>query len=137
VSLESVLGIANSALAAQSERITLIAQNLANANSVEAPGGGPYQRRMPVFQTMTIEDAQGDAASGVKLAAVLRDSSPPKTVYDPSNPAADASGMVQEPNINPIYEMVDLMQATRSYQANLAMVETARTSAEDTINLLK
>jgi flagellar basal-body rod protein FlgC len=137
VSLETVLGIANSALSAQSERITLIAQNLANVNSVEAPGGGPYQRRMPVFQTMPIDGTQGEVAAGVKLAAVLRDPATPQAVYDPTNPAADASGMVEEPNINPVYEMVDLMQATRSYQANLALVETARTSAQDTINLLK
>jgi flagellar basal-body rod protein FlgC len=136
MSIEAVLGIANSALGAQSERISLIAQNLANVNSVESPDGGPYQRRIPVFETAPIELSNGQVAAGVKLAAVLRDTSV-KPVYDPSNPLADASGMVKQPSVNPIYEMVDLMQAARSYQANLAVVESARTAALDTVNLLK
>jgi flagellar basal-body rod protein FlgC len=136
MSIEGVLGIANSALGAQSERITLIAENLANANSVESPEGGPYQRQSPVFESVPIDVGTGQIAMGVKLAGVLHDSSG-KAVYDPSNPLADASGIVNEPSVNPIYEMVDLMQATRSYQANLALVETARTAALDTVNLLK
>jgi flagellar basal-body rod protein FlgC len=136
MSIEAVLGIANSALSAQSERITLIAQNLANANSVESPEGGPYQRQTPVFEPAPIEVGAGQIALGVKLARVLHQGSA-KAVYDPSNPLADASGIVNEPSVNPIYEMVDLMQATRSYQANLALVETARTAALDTVGLLK
>jgi flagellar basal-body rod protein FlgC len=136
MSIEAVLGIANSALGAQSERISLIAQYLANVSSVESPDGGPYQRRIPVFETAPIELSNGQVAAGVKLAAVLRDTSV-KPVYDPSNPLADASGMVKQPSVNPIYEMVDLMQAARSYQANLAVVESARTAALDTVNLLK
>ena len=135
MSIEAVLSIANSALSAQSERITLIAQNLANANSVESPEGGAYQRRSPVFQVAPIKATEGELASGVKLAAVLRDGA--RSVYDPGNPLADSSGMITEPSVNPIYEMVDLLEASRSYQANLAVVESARTAALDTINLLK
>jgi flagellar basal-body rod protein FlgC len=136
MSIEGVLAIANSALDAQSERITLIAQNLANVNSVEAPGGGPYQRQSPVFEVAPVEVGDGEPAAGVKIAAVVRDNST-RSVYDPSDPLADVSGMVTRPAVNPIYEMVDLMEASRSYQANLALIESARTAALDTINLLK
>jgi flagellar basal-body rod protein FlgC len=136
MSIEGVLAIANSALDAQSERITLIAQNLANINSVEAPGGGPYQRQSPVFEVAPLKVGDDEIAAGVKLAGVVRENST-KSVYDPSDPLADASGMISRPSVNPIYEMVDLMVASRSYQANLALIETARTTALDTINLLK
>jgi flagellar basal-body rod protein FlgC len=136
MSIEGVLAIANSALDAQSERITLIAQNLANVNSVEALGGGPYQRQSPVFEVAPLEVGDGEMATGVKIAAVVHENST-KSVYDPSDPLADASGMVSRPSVNPIYEMVDLMEASRSYQANLALIESARTAALDTINLLK
>lgn len=78
-----------------------------------------------------------DQGAGVKLAAVLRDQSPPKVSYDPSNPLADAQGMVKEPSVNPLFEMVDLMEASRSYQANLSVIETARTIALKTLDLLK
>jgi flagellar basal-body rod protein FlgC len=136
MSIEAVVSIASSALSAQSERITLIAQNLANADSVESPDGGPYQRLSPVFEVAPVEVGEGQFASGVKLAAVIRDGSA-KPVYDPANPLADSSGMVSHSSVNPIFEMVDLMEASRSYQANLALVESARTAALDTINLLK
>jgi flagellar basal-body rod protein FlgC len=89
MSFEAIMGIANSALTAQTQRLTLIAQNLANADSVLSPDGGPYQRRVPVFASTPIADgaADGDgAALGVRVAAVARDQTPPGAVYDPSNP---------------------------------------------------
>ena len=133
--LDSIIGIANSALGAQSMRINLIAQNLANTDSINSPDGGPYQRRIPVFQPAQVGE-NGDAV-GVKLAAVVTDQSPPREVFDPSSPYADASGLVAEPAVNPVYEMVDMMQAARSYQANLSVVQTANTAALKTIDLLK
>lgn len=133
--LESIIGIANSALGAQSSRITLIAQNLANADSINSPDGGPYQRRLPVFEPTQI--GEGGDAVGVKLADVVTDQSPPRQSYDPSSPFADEAGMVSEPSINPVYEMVDMMQAARSYQANLSVVQTANSAAMKTIDLLK
>jgi flagellar basal-body rod protein FlgC len=134
MSVEGIIGIANSALTAQSQRITLIAQNLANADSVNSPEGGPYQRRIAVFEP---EQLGAGAGTGVKLAAVLKDNAPPHQVFDPSNPFADENGVVKEPNVNPIYEMVDMMQATRSYQANLSVIQSANTSAMKTLDLLK
>jgi flagellar basal-body rod protein FlgC len=135
VGLDSIIGIANSALGAQSARITLIAQNLANADSLNSPSGGPYQRQIPVFEPAQV--GEGGDAVGVKLARVVTDQSPPSQIYDPSNPLADEAGMVAQPTVNPVYEMVDLMQASRSYQANLSVVETANSAALKTIDLLK
>jgi flagellar basal-body rod protein FlgC len=136
MSVEGIIGIANSALTAQSQRITLIAQNLANADSVNSPEGGPYQRRIAVFEAQQVGEGAG-AGTGVKVAEVVRDNSPAHEVYDPSNPFADAKGIVKTPNVNPVYEMVDMMQATRSYQANLSVIQSAHTSAMKTLDLLK
>ena len=133
--LDSIIGIANSALGAQSQRITLIAQNLANVDSINSPDGGPYQRRIPVFEPAQI--GEGGDAIGVRVAEVLTDNAPPHKVFDPSDPYADESGLVSQPAVNPVYEMVDLMQASRSYQANLSVVQTANTAALKTIDLLK
>ena len=132
--LDSIIGIANSALGAQSQRITLIAQNLANADSVNPADGSPYQRRLPVFQPAQVGESDG---VGVKLAEVLTDNTPPREVFDPSSPFADESGLVKEPAVNPVYEMVDMMEASRAYQANLSVVQTANSAALKTIDLLK
>ncbi len=137
MSIQAILNVASSALTAQSLRISLIAQNLANADSVGSPEGGPYQRRMPVFETMPLQGDDGVESLGVKVAGVLRDQAPPRTIYDPSNPLADAAGNVNEPSINPVLEMVDMLQASRSYEANLSTLETARNVALKTIDLLK
>jgi flagellar basal-body rod protein FlgC len=137
MSISTILGIAGSALTAQSQRITLIAQNLANVDSTQSPDGGPYQRRLAVFEPAPVAGGDGDGGFGVRLASVIRDETPPHSTYDPSNPYADANGMVETPAINQVNEMVDMMQAARSYQANLSIVETARTAATDTVNLLK
>ena len=132
--LDSIIGIANSALGAQSQRITLIAQNLANADSMSSPAGGPYQRQIPVFQPAQVGASDG---MGVKLAEVVTDNAPAREVYEPSSPFADESGLVKEPSVNPVYEMVDMMEASRAYQANLSVVQTANSAALQTINLLK
>jgi len=136
MSVEATIGIANSALTAQSQRITLIAQNLANADSVSSPDGGPYQRRIPVFEAEDMGDGANGGA-GVKLAAVMKDNALPHEVFDPSNPFADANGVVKEPNVDPVYEMVDMMQAARSYQANLSVIQSAHSAAIKTLDLLK
>ncbi|MGO9264070.1 MAG: flagellar basal body rod protein FlgC [Candidatus Binataceae bacterium] len=136
MSIDAILGIASSGLDAQSQRITLLAQNLANADSINSPTGEPYQRRVPVFAPAPVgEDAT--AGTGVQVAAVLTDNAPPLQSFDPSSPFADAAGMVKEPTINPVYEMVDMMQASRSYQANLSVIQTANTVTSKTLDLLK
>jgi len=136
MSVEGIIGIANSALTAQSQRITLIAQNLANADSINSPEGGPYQRRIAVFEPVQVGEG-ASAGTGVKVAAVIKDTAPPHEVFDPSNPFADENGVVKTPNVNPVFEMVDMMQASRSYQANLSVIQSANTSAMKTLDLLK
>ncbi len=135
--IQDIVGVASSGLSAQSLRITLIAQNLANADSVASPEGGPYQRRLPVFEAAALPGDEETQTLGVKVAAVLRDQAPPRVTHDPSNPLADASGNVEQPTINPVMEMVDLMQASRSYEANLSTLQTAHEVALKTLDLLK
>ncbi|SRR5579875_190447 len=135
MSIESVLEIASSGLVAQSHRINLVSQNLANADSVSSPEGGPYQRRLPVFVASPLR--QDSSELGVKMVAVLRDESPPQIVHDPSNPLADEKGNVRRPAINPVLEMVDLIEASRSYEANLSVIESAKSMALKTIDLLQ
>jgi len=135
--IQGIVGVASSALSAQSLRLTLIAQNLANADSVASPDGGPYQRRIPVFEATSLPGGDGEDPIGVKVAAVLRDQTPPRVTHDPSNPLADASGNIAQPSINPVLEMVDMMQASRSYEANLSTIQTANNVALKTIDILK
>jgi flagellar basal-body rod protein FlgC len=135
--IQGIVGVASSALSAQSLRLTLIAQNLANADSAASPEGGPYQRRIPVFEATSLPGADGEDAIGVKVAAVLRDQTPPRVTHDPSNPLADASGNIAQPSINPVLEMVDMMQASRSYEANLSTLQTAHNVALKTLDILK
>jgi flagellar basal-body rod protein FlgC len=136
MSVEGIFAVANSALTAQSQRMTLIAQNLANVDSVNSPEGGPYQRQIAVFEAQQL-GAGASAAVGVKVAQVVKDNAPGAEIFDPSNPFADEQGLVKEPNVNPVFEMVDLMQASRSYQANLSVIQSANTSAMKTLDLLK
>ena len=136
MSVEGIFAVANSALTAQSQRMTLIAQNLANVDSVNSPEGGPYQRQIAVFEAQQLGAGAG-AAVGVKVAQVVKDNAPGAEIFDPSNPFADEQGLVKEPNVNPVFEMVDMMQASRSYQANLSVIQSANTSAMKTLDLLK
>ncbi len=133
--LQDVFGIAASALSAESLRITLSAQNLANSDSVATPEGGVYQRQEPVFETAPIAGS-ASGPLGVRVAAVLKDSSPPRMEYDPGSPLANAQGMVATPAVDPIYELVDLMEATRVYQANLSAVQSAKSDMLAAVNLL-
>ena len=134
MSIHEIFAISASALGVQAERLTLIAQNLANSDTLSTPEGGPYQRRVPLIETAPVSDS---GALGVKVAAVVRDPAPARKSYDPGNPMADASGYVASPAVNPILEMVDLMQAARSYQANVSTLQSAESVALQTLNILK
>ena len=137
MSLLNVFDVSGSAMAAQSVRLNTTASNLANAESTRTPEGGPYIRRDVVFQSSpagqgfsnVFANAFGDQAgpSGVRVTDVIHDERPLRTVYDPSHPDADEQGYVHLPNVNPIEEMVNLMSATRAYEANLAVMETGKT----------
>jgi flagellar basal-body rod protein FlgC len=125
--------IAVSALRAQQGRMRIIAENLANADSTSrAKGGDPYQRQEPVFRPTPV-----DGGVGVRMARVERDTSAFKTRYDPGNPAADAQGYVKLPNVDPLVEALDMRSAQRAYEANLNVIDTARTMDVRTLDLLK
>jgi flagellar basal-body rod protein FlgC len=137
--LNDSLSVSVSALDAQRQRLNVIASNLANANSTRSPGGGPYKRRDVVFQSAALKpkfsmafrrasNAGGEAAmKGVRIAQVLEDGKPGKPVYDPKHPDADANGYVVMPNVNVMEEMVNMIAASRAYEANVQAVNATRT----------
>lgn len=136
------LNISASGLQAERARMRVSANNLANANSTNDVNGGPYRRRELVFQA-AFKDAMsgGDSLNdlnGVKIESMATDDkTTPLRVYAPYHPNADAEGMVDMPNIQPINEMVDMISATRSYEANLAVIKQSKEMAKRTIELGK
>ena len=130
----STLAVAASALSAQQRRMRVIAENIANADTTSTTGGGdPYRRQAAIFQPA--ETAAGGL--GVRVAAVRQDPSPFKTEYNPGHPAADAKGYVRMPNVDPLVEAMDMREAQRAYEANLNVIETARSMASRTLDILK
>lgn len=133
--IEKTLAISAAGMSAQSDRLTVIAQNLANQDSTgTTPGADPYRRKTISFGEHL------DSTTGEQLVDVTKvgtDPSPFPLRYDPSNPAANAQGYVKMPNVNPVIEMMDMRAAERSYAANLAVMQTARGMLTRTIAMLK
>jgi flagellar basal-body rod protein FlgC len=133
------LAISSSALHAQRLRMDVIAANLANAQSTRTPEGGPYKRRDVVLESMPggrFDDMLGAEGGGaVRVARVVADEKPPRVVFDPGHPDADARGYVAYPNVNPITEMVDLMAATRAYEANVAAINATKRVLEAALTI--
>jgi len=132
MALLNIFDIAGSAMTAQSQRLNVSASNLANADSVTGPDGKPYVAKQVVFQT---DAAPGAATGGVKVAQVLDDPSPAKLVYDPGNPLADDKGYVKMPNVDVVAETVNTMSASRSYQANVEVLNTVKSMMMKTLTL--
>jgi flagellar basal-body rod protein FlgC len=133
--LKTSLAVSASGLRAQSLRMRVIAENLANADSVaRTPGGDPYRRRLPTFSS---EVDRQTGAAGVRINAIRADQSAFQRVYQPGSPAADASGYVKKPNVNALVEGADMKAAQRSYEANLSAIEAAKSLTMRTIDLLK
>ena len=129
------LYIAAAGLRAQPRRMRIIAENLANADSVSATGNGePYRRRIP---TMTSEFDRELNATVVKLGDPVADQAEFRMNYDPGNPSADKQGYVRLPNVNALVEMMDMRDAQRSYEANMQVMEGARAMLTRTIDLLR
>ncbi|MGI9860005.1 flagellar basal body rod protein FlgC [Moorella naiadis] len=134
------LAISSSGLTAERLRLDLIANNLANINTTRTPRGGPYRRQVPIFaeklrEAMGSGPGTGPVAGsppdqapgrGVEVAVIAEDNSPPRLVYDPSHPDADANGYVHLPNINIVNEMVDMITASRAYEANVTALNAAK-----------
>lgn len=132
--ISATMRIAASGLQAQSLRVRMTAENIANANSMAAsPGADPYQRKTIVFES------KFDRALGANLVSIKRigtDPSPFGEVYNPSHPSANADGYMKTPNVNTLIEMSDMREASRSYDANLKVIEQARSMAANTLSLL-
>ena len=129
------LGIAASGLKAQSGRMRIIDENIANADSSSpTPGGEPYRRKIPTFSTHVDREL---GASVIEAGRVRRDATAFRTKYDPGNPAANAQGEVRMPNVNAQVENMDMREAQRSYEANLNMVTATRRMISRTLEILK
>jgi flagellar basal-body rod protein FlgC len=137
-SFDAINNIAASGLAAQRLRAQLTASNIANAETTRTPQGGPFRRKDAVFQVDILANGpNGIPVTGVKVAEVRASNDPFITKYDPGHPDADASGIVQYPNINPVEEMVNLTEASRSFDANAAIVRAVRTMTLSAQDLLR
>ena len=133
--LKKSVDVSASGLRAQSLRMRVIAENLANSDSLaRTPGGQPYRRKVATFEAQ-VDRATG--AQGVKVRSVDGDRSAFPRVYQPGNPAADARGYVQRPNVNGLIETADMKSAQRAYEANLNAIEAAKSLTMRTIDLLK
>ncbi|TCV95540.1 flagellar basal body rod protein FlgC [Biostraticola tofi] len=132
MSLFSLFDISGSALSAQSQRLNVSASNMANADSAVGPDGQPYRAKQVVFQ---VNAAPGQEIGGVKVAQVIDDPSPARLVYEPGNPLADAKGYVQMPNVNVVSEMVNTLSASRSYQANVEVMNSAKSLMYKTLTM--
>ena len=129
MSLMNIFKVAGSALTAESQRLNVTASNLANADSTTGPDGKPYRAKQVVFAVDPLggaRSASGQQVGGVQVTGVVDDPTPMKTTYDPSNPAANADGYVESPNVDPVQVMVNMISASRSYQANIETLNTAK-----------
>jgi flagellar basal-body rod protein FlgC len=129
------LSIAASGLRAQSGRMRIISENIANADSVpSSPGADPYRRKIPTFES---EFDRALDVNLVELGKVQTDTSPFRLKYEPGHPAADANGNVKYPNVNSLLEMTDMREAQRSYEANINVITATRRMIQRTIDILK
>src|SRR6476619_4276377 len=130
------LDISASALSAERLRMDVTAENLANAQSTRTAGGGPSRRKEVVTQAVGSAGRSG-ADGGVRVTGIVEDQTPNRLVYDPGHPDANAQGYVSMPNVNPVTEMVDLIGASRSYEANVTAMQTSKQMFTKTLDLLR
>ena len=132
MSMLKIFDVAGSAVSAQSQRLNVVASNLANADTVAGPDGQSYKARQVVFQTVAMGDM---GAAGVQVSQVKEDQSAGRRVHDPKHPQADADGYVTYSNVNAVEEMVNMISASRSYQNNIEVMNTAKTLLLKTLQL--
>ena len=145
------LDISGSALSAERLRMDVTAENLANANTTRGVNGGAYRRKVVVLEQQTGAGANsfgnqlasamsrsgGDKPGGVQVRAIAEDTTPNRRVYDPGHPDADQQGYVEMPNVDSVTEMVDLISASRAYEANVTAMQAAKTLFTKTLELLR
>jgi flagellar basal-body rod protein FlgC len=139
MNLISGIDISAGALAAQKTRLDIVAQNIANAQTTRTAKGGPYERQVVSFETELIRNqtAGGSPLQSIRVAQVTTDHSPGQQVFNPQHPDAGSDGLVTMPNVNLSQEMVDLITASRTYEANLSVVKNARQMAMRTLEIGK
>ncbi len=134
----TALHISSTGLSAERVRVNLASSNLANAETTRTPEGGPYKRLDPVFRAVAATLESGSAGpQAVEVAQVQADQTPGKKVYSPGHPDADVDGFVVLPNVNPVHEVVNLLSASRGYEANSTAVETLKQMAGRAIEIMK
>jgi len=146
MSMLRIFDVAGSAVSAQSQRLNVVASNLANADTVAGPDGKAYKARQVVFQT-ELMGAQGvmgamgamgrdsEASAGVRVSTITENDTPGRRMHDPKHPSADAEGYVTFSNVNPVEEMVNMISASRSYQNNVEVMNTARSLLLKTLQI--
>jgi flagellar basal-body rod protein FlgC len=123
----SIFNVSGSAASAQSQRLNVVASNLANADTVAGPNGQAYKARQVVFQTELVGQTPNDpTAAGVRVSTISEDQTVGRRVHDPKHPSADADGYVTYSNVNAVEEMVNMISASRSYQNNIEVMNTAK-----------
>lgn len=131
MNLISGIDVTAGALNAQKTRLDVVAQNIANAQTTRGPNGAPYQRQVVSFESELLRRAgmSGPALQSVRVSSITPDRTPGQQVHNPQHPDAGPDGLVTMPNVNLSYEMVDLITASRAYEANLSVVKNARQMA--------
>ena len=132
MSMLKIFDVSGSAASAQSQRLNTVASNLANADTVAGPDGQAYKARQVVFQTTLMGEV---GAAGVRVSNVVEDNTPGRRVHDPKHASADPQGYVTYSNVNPIEEMVNMISASRSYQNNIEVMNTAKSLLLKTLQL--
>jgi flagellar basal-body rod protein FlgC len=135
MSMFQIFNVAGSAVSAQSQRLNVVASNLANAETVAGPDGQAYKARQVVFQTALVGAGNDPASAGVRVSTISEDQTPGRRVLDPKHPKADAEGYVTYSNVNTIEEMVNMISASRSYQNNIEVMSTAKSLLLKTLQL--
>lgn len=132
----SMIDISASGLTAERLRMDLIANNLANVNTTRTGAGGPYRRKVAVLQENPVGPGRGfGTGGGVRVAGVLDDATPGRLVYDPGHPDSAPNGYVEYPNVNVVTEMVDLITASRAYEANVTALNAAKEMVQKTLEI--
>ncbi|MDD5299479.1 MAG: flagellar basal body rod protein FlgC [Gallionella sp.] len=132
MSLFNIFNVAGSGMAAQAQRLNVVASNLANADSTTSANGQPYRAKQVVFSAAPVD---GSGAQGVKVITVVEDNSPMHMVYDPKHPMANEQGYVSMPNVKVVDEMVNMISASRAYQNNVDVMNTSKTLLLKTLTI--
>lgn len=132
MSMFSIFNVSGSAISSQSQRLNVVASNLANADAVAGPDGQGYKARQVVFETVPMGSPE---STGVKVSNVIESQEPLKRTYNPTHPSADTDGYVTQSNVNPVEEMVNMISASRSYQNNVEVMNTAKTLLLKTLQM--